>query len=69
MPYFTGGNDGSYKLAPILPLHRNGRIGVSEMRSGRAYWKNSVMSGAVAAEPGRSDTPRPFIMRRRMLSC
>lgn len=33
------------------------------------YLKNSPMSGAVAAAPGKSVTPRPSIISRRVLSC
>jgi hypothetical protein len=33
------------------------------------YWKNSVISGAVAAAPGKSVTPKPSIMSLSVLSC
>jgi len=34
-----------------------------------SYWKNSLISGAPAAPPGMSPTPKPSIISRSVLSC
>ena len=37
--------------------------------AGHTYLKNSLMSGAVAAAPGKSDTPKASIISFKVLSC